>query len=123
MLNYLVLPEVMIEGPYKTDVGSTVTIRCNILEGYPLPSVYIITPRGQIDQSTTTFNATKQDIGSYTCIASNSLATVTSSLLLIVYGMYVRMYVYDMASNVLLIKTYHTHIALFTQMVVAFHCL
>ena len=81
-------PKVMIEGPNQTDVGSTVTIQCNVLEGYPLPSVYIITPRGQTDQSTMTFSATIEDTGNYSCVANNSLATVTSNLSLIVYGMY-----------------------------------
>ena len=78
----------MIEGPNQADVGSTVAIQCNVLEGYPLPSVYIITPRGQIDQSAMTFNVTTENTGSYSCIANNSLATVTSNLSLIVYGMY-----------------------------------
>ena len=81
-------PKVIIEGPNQADVGSTVTIQCNILEGYPLPSVYIITPQGHIDQSTITFNVTIEHAGNYTCIANNSLATVTSNLSLIVYGTY-----------------------------------
>ena len=81
-------PKVIIEGRNQANVGTNVTIQCNILEGYPLPSVYIITPRGQIDQSTATFNVTIEDTGNYSCIANNSLATVTSNLSLIVYGMY-----------------------------------
>ena len=87
-------PKVMIEGPNQADVGSNVTIQCNILEGYPLPSVYIITPGGQIDQSAMTFNVTLEDAGNYSCIANNSAATVTSNLSLIVNSMYsYRMYV------------------------------
>ena len=78
----------MIEGPNQADVGSSVTIQCNILEGHPLPSVYIITPRGQINQSTTTFSAAIEDTGNYSCIANNSLAAVISNLSLIVYGTY-----------------------------------
>ena len=53
----------MIEGPHQTNVGSNVLIQCNILEGYPQPTVSIITPRRQIDQSMTTFNATLEDAG------------------------------------------------------------
>ena len=86
--NYLALPKVTIEGPNQADVGANVSIRCNILEGYPPPSVYIITSRGQIDQSAMTFNVTIEDAGNYTCIVNNSAATVTSNLSLIVNGMY-----------------------------------
>ena len=77
----------MVHGPSEATVGSTVTIQCNILEGYPLPSVYIITPQGSIDQSTITFNVTQEHAGNYSCVANNSLATVTSNLSLAVYGM------------------------------------
>ena len=85
----------MTEGPNQADVGSNVTIQCNILEGYPLPSVYIITPQGHIDQSTMTFNVTIEHAGNYSCIANNSLATVTSNLSLIVNSTYLHIYVYD----------------------------
>ena len=78
----------MIEGPNQTAVGENVSIQCNILEGYPLPSVYIISPRGKINQSMTTFNAIMEDTGNYTCIAENSAATVTSNLSLTVNGTY-----------------------------------
>ena len=78
----------MVHGPSEATVGSNVSIRCNVLEGYPLPSVYIITPQGHIDQSTITFNVTLEHAGNYSCIANNSLATVTSNLSLIVYGTY-----------------------------------
>ena len=71
MLHYVVPPRVMIKGPDQVNVGSNITVQCKILEGYPLPSVYIITPRGQIDQSTTTFNVTLEDAGNYTCVANN----------------------------------------------------
>ena len=84
----LALPKVMIEGPNQTAVGANVSIQCNILEGYPPPSVYIISPRGKIDQSMTTFNAIMKDTGNYTCIAKNSAATVTSNLSLSVNGMW-----------------------------------
>ena len=87
MLPYVVHPRVMIKGPNQANVGSNITVQCNILEGYPLPSVYIITPRGQIDQPTTTFNVTLEDAGNYTCVANNSLATVTSNLSLTINGM------------------------------------
>lgn len=87
MLPYVVPPRVTIKGPDQVNVGSNITVQCKILEGYPLPSVYIITPRGQIDQSTATFNVTLEDAGNYTCFANNSLATVTSNLSLTVNGM------------------------------------
>ena len=77
----------MVHGPSEATVGSNVSIRCDVLEGYPLPSVYIITPQGHIDQSTITFNVTLEHAGNYSCIANNSVATVTSNLSLIVYGM------------------------------------
>ena len=78
----------MIQGPNEATVESNVSIRCNVLEGYPLPTVYIITPQGHIDQSIITFNVTLEHAGNYTCIANNSVATVTSNLSLIVYGMH-----------------------------------
>ena len=78
----------MIQGPSEATVESNVSIRCNVLEGYPLPSVYIITPQGHIDQFIITFNVTLEHTGNYTCIANNSVATVTRNLSLIVYGMY-----------------------------------
>ena len=80
-------PKVVIEGPHQTNVGLNVLIQCNILEGYPQPTVSIITPLRQIDQSMTTFNATLEDVGNYTCVANNSVATVTSNLSLTIYGM------------------------------------
>ena len=83
----LALPKVVIKGPNQANVGSNISIQCNIQEGYPLPSVYIITPQGLIDHSTTTFNVTLEDAGNYTCVANNSVATVTSNLSLTVYGM------------------------------------
>ena len=83
----------MIEGPNQADVGSNVSMRCNILEGYPPPSVSIITPQGQINQSTITLNITLEHAGNYSCIANNSVATVMSDLSLIVYGTYVGMYI------------------------------
>ena len=76
------------DGPSEAIVGSNISIRCNVLEGYPLPSVFIITPRGWINQSSATFNVTLEDAGNYTCIANNSVATVTSNLSLTIYGMY-----------------------------------
>ena len=84
----LVTPKLIVHGPSEANVGSNVSIRCNVLEGYPLPSVYIITPQGHINQTTITFNVTLEHAGNYTCIANNSLATVTSNLSLIVYGTY-----------------------------------
>ena len=84
----LVTPKLIVHGPSEATVGSNVSIRCNVLEGYPLPSVYIITPQGHINQTTITFNVTIEHAGNYTCIANNSLATVTSNLSLIVYGTY-----------------------------------
>ena len=77
----------MVHGPSETTVGSNVSIRCNVLEGYPLPSVSIITPQGHIDQSTITLNVTLEHAGNYSCIANNSVATITSNLSLTVYGM------------------------------------
>ena len=91
-------PKVTIEGPNQTDAGSNVTIQCNLLEGYPIPSIYIITPQGKIDQYTIKFTATIEDAGNYTCIANNSLASVTSNLSLIIHGM-TYMYIYIMLIN------------------------
>ena len=82
-------PKVVIEGPNQTDVRSSVSIRCNVLEGYPPPTVSITTPQEEtIEQSLIIIlHTTMTDAGNYTCIANNSLATVTSNLSLIVYGM------------------------------------
>ena len=80
-------PVVEMHGPTDVKFGSNVSIRCTVLEGYPLPSVSIITPQGDIiNQSVIRFNATMNDAGDYSCIANNSLATVTRNLTLTVYG-------------------------------------
>ena len=74
-------------GPTDVKFGSNVSIRCTVLEGYPLPSVSIIPPHGEIiNQSVIRFNATMSDAGDYTCIAINSLATVTRNHSLTVHG-------------------------------------
>ena len=52
MLPYVVPPRVIIKGPDQANFGSNITVQCNILEGYPLPSVYIITPRSRADRPT-----------------------------------------------------------------------
>ena len=82
-------PKVVIEGPNQTNVGSNITIRCNILEGYPPPTVSITTPQEEITEQSTIMilQTTLNDAGNYTCIAKNSLATITSSLSLTVYSM------------------------------------
>ena len=83
----LVPPVVVMRGPTDVKFGSNVSIRCTVLEGYPLPNVSIITPQGEIiNQSVIRFNATMSDAGDYTCIANNSLATVTRNLSLTVHG-------------------------------------
>ena len=86
--SFIVDLRLTLDGPSEAIVGSNISIRCNVLEGYPLPSVYIITPRGQINQSLATLNVTLEDAGNYTCVANNSVATVTSNLSLTIYGMY-----------------------------------
>ena len=81
-------PKFVIEGPNQTDVGSNVYIRCNVQEGYPPPTVSIITPQQEdIKDSMIIFEATMKDFGNYTCVANNSVATVTSKLSLTVNGM------------------------------------
>ena len=81
-------PKVVIEGPNQTDVGSSVSIRCNVLEGYPPPTVSITTPQQEdIKDSMIIFEATMKDSGNYTCVANNSVATVTTNLSLTVNGM------------------------------------
>ena len=86
--SFIVDLRLKLDGPSEAIVGSNISIRCNVLEGYPLPSVYIITPRGQINQSSANLNVTLEDAGNYTCVANNSVATVTSNLSLPIYGMY-----------------------------------
>ena len=84
---FLVPPVVEMRGPTDVKFGSNVSIRCTVLDGYPLPNVSIITPQGEIiNQSVIRFNATMNDTGDYTCIANNSLATVTRNLSLTVHG-------------------------------------
>ena len=87
MFTFSVPPVVVMHGPTDVKFGSNVSIRCAVLEGYPSPSVSIITPQGEIiNQSVISFNATMNDAGNYTCTANNSLATVTSNLSLTVYS-------------------------------------
>ena len=87
-VHHLVDLRLTVDGPSEAIVGSNISIRCNVLEGYPLPSVFIITPRGQVNQPPVTFNVTLEDAGNYTCVANNSVDTVTSNLSLTVYGTY-----------------------------------
>ena len=87
-------PEVTISGPTEANFGSNVLIKCNVLKGNPTPSVFIITPQGEIiNEPMISFNATTNYAGDYTCIANNSAGTVTRNLSLTVYGMHVAMYV------------------------------
>ena len=89
-LVYTEPPEVTISGPTEADFGSNISIECTVLKGNPTPSVFIITPQGRIiNESMITFNATIKDAGVYTCLANNSVATVTRNLSLTVYGMHV----------------------------------
>ena len=77
-----------MRGPTETNFGSNVSIKCAVLKGYPLPSVSITTPQGKvIAQSMISFNATMEDAGTYTCIANNSVATVTRNISLTVHSM------------------------------------
>ena len=92
---YVVHPEVTISGPAEANFGSNVSIRCTVLKGNPSPSVFIITPQGEvIKESGISINATMKDAGNYTCIANNSAGTITSNLTLTVYGTYVRLHVF-----------------------------
>ena len=88
-IHMLAPPKVVIEGPNQTNVGSNVTIQCNVLEGYPPPTVSITTPQEETtEQSMIMILRTAiTDAGNYSCIASNSIATVTSNLSLTVHGM------------------------------------
>ena len=89
---YSVHPEVVIQGPTEAKFGSNVSIRCTVLKGYPPPSVSIITPQGEvIGQNMISFNPTMKDFGNYTCVANNSVATVTTNHSLTVYGKYGKM--------------------------------
>ena len=89
IINFVVDLILTVDGPNESTVGSNISIRCNVLEGYPLPSVYIITPRGQINQSSANLNVTLEDAGNYTCVANNLVATVTSNLSLTIIIWYV----------------------------------
>ena len=90
MLTYVVHPEVTISGPTEANFGSNVLIKCTVLKGNPPPSVFIITPQGEvIKESMISFNATTKDAGNYTCVANNSEGTVTENLSLTIYGMHV----------------------------------
>ena len=88
-MHMLAPPKVVIEGPNQTNVGSNVSIQCNVLEGYPLPTVSITTPQEKTAKQSTIMilHTTMIDAGNYSCIANNSVATVTSNLSLTVYGM------------------------------------
>ena len=78
-------PRIVINGPTEADIGSNVTIQCDVLEGHPPPTVSITTPQEEvIKQSMIIFEATMKDSGNYTCVANNSIATVTTKLLLTV---------------------------------------
>ena len=87
IFTFSVPPVIVMHGPTDVKFGSNVTIRCAVLEGYPSPSVSIITPLGDIiNQSVISFNASMNDAGNYTCTANNSVATVTSNLSLTVHS-------------------------------------
>ena len=59
-------------GPTETNIESSVSINCTVLEGHPPPNVSIVTPQGKlIDDIIISFIATLQDSGNYTCIANN----------------------------------------------------
>ena len=90
-------PKVMIEGPNQTDVGSNFSIRCDVLEGYPPPIVSITTPQEETTEQSMIMiiHTTMTDAGNYTCIANNSVATVTSNLSLTVHGMLHALYMYN----------------------------
>lgn len=84
----------MIYGPTEASFGSNVSINCTVLMGQPPLSVYIITPQKEIiNDIVISFNATMKDAGNYTCVANNSVSTVTITHSLFVYGMfYIRTY-------------------------------
>ena len=87
MFTFSVPPVIVMHGPTDVKFGSNVSIRCAVLEGYPSPSVSIITPQGEIiNQSLISFNATMNEAGYYTCIANNSVATITRNLSLTVHS-------------------------------------
>ena len=87
MFTFSVPPVVVMRGPTDVNFGSNVSVRCVVVKGYPPPSVSIITPQGEIiNQSLISLNATMNDAGYYTCIANNSVATVTCNLSLTVHS-------------------------------------
>ena len=88
-LNYIVPPKVVIYTPAKAIIGSNISINCTILKGQPPPDVSIITPKGEvINESVLSFTVTMEDAGNYTCVANNSVATITITNSLTVYGVY-----------------------------------
>ena len=87
MFTFSVPPVIVMHGQTDVNFGSNVSVRCVVVKGYPPPSVSIITPQGEIiNQSVISFNATMNDTGYYTCIANNSVATVTCNLSLTVHS-------------------------------------
>ena len=76
----LVFPKIIINGPAQVVAGTTVSIKCLVLEGRPSPDIHITTPSGEIIAvSMIMFTATSNDTGNYTCVGSTSQITVTAS--------------------------------------------
>jgi len=76
----LVSPKIIISGPIQVFDGTTVSIKCLVLEGGPSPDIYITTPSGEtITVSEIMFTATLNDTGNYTCVGNSSQITLTAS--------------------------------------------
>jgi len=60
--------------------GTTVSIKCSVLEVGPSPDIHITTPSGEtISVSKIMFTATLNDTGNYTCVGNSSQITLTAS--------------------------------------------
>ena len=80
-------PQIMMYGPATAILGTIISINCTVIQGQP--GIHIVTPSGYtVDSTEITFNATLDDMGNYTCVATTSGTTVTKFHTLIVHGMY-----------------------------------
>jgi len=87
MLFYIVLPKISIDGPRIAHIGEIVSITCTILEGRPVPDIWISSPLGVIAKSLEiTFSAEVNHTGYYTCTGNISTQFVTEDHYLLVYS-------------------------------------
>ena len=77
-----------MSGPRIAHTGLMVNITCELLEGWPLPDIYISNPlRVAYVNQNLSFITSLQYTGHYMCSATISTITVTESHYLLVYGM------------------------------------